>query len=198
MFLEDIVISRVRVKLLNLFLQNPGQIYHVRDIVRRSDEEINAVRRELAHMEAAGMLSKEQRANRLYYAFRKDYPLYHDLRCIVIKTGNLGAAILKNKNKIGKIRYAMFSGRYINNQPYDAEKVDLLIVGQVVLPELGVLVRQEEQLRGHEINYTVMTEEEFSFRKRRRDPFITDILSGGRLMIIGDEEDMLKVSEKPL
>src|SRR3989338_5574470 len=98
MFLEDIVISRVRVKLLNLFLQNPGQIYHVRDIVRRSSEEINAVRRELAHMEVAGMLTKEHRANRLYYAFRRDYPLFHDLRCIVIKTSNLGAAILKNKN----------------------------------------------------------------------------------------------------
>ena len=49
--LNDLIISRVRVKLLEIFLSAPGQIIHVRDLVRRSKEEINAVRRELLHME---------------------------------------------------------------------------------------------------------------------------------------------------
>jgi hypothetical protein len=39
-----------------------------------------------------------------------------------------------------------------------------------------------------------MTEEEFLFRKRRRDPFIVDILNSGRVMLIGDEEEMLKTT----
>ena len=47
MILEDLIISRVRVKMLSLFLSHPGTIFHVRDIVRKVDEEINAVRREL-------------------------------------------------------------------------------------------------------------------------------------------------------
>jgi hypothetical protein len=51
MLLEDLIISRVRVKVLTLFLSHPGTIFHVRDIVRKVGEEINAVRRELAHME---------------------------------------------------------------------------------------------------------------------------------------------------
>ncbi|MBI5619863.1 transcriptional regulator, partial [Candidatus Gottesmanbacteria bacterium] len=49
--LEDLIISRVRVKILTLFLSHPGVIFHVRDIVRKIGEEINAVRRELSHME---------------------------------------------------------------------------------------------------------------------------------------------------
>ena len=60
MKLEDIVISRVRVKILTLFMTHPGQMFHVREIVRRTEEEINAVRRELAHMEKKGMVSKER------------------------------------------------------------------------------------------------------------------------------------------
>ena len=47
--LEDIVISRVRVKMLGLFLSNPGMIFHVRDIVRRVGEEINAETRTCAY-----------------------------------------------------------------------------------------------------------------------------------------------------
>jgi hypothetical protein len=44
---------------------------------------------------------------------------------------------------------------------------------------------------GGEINYTIMSEEEFDFRKKRTDPFIMGILAGSRVMLIGDEESLL-------
>jgi hypothetical protein len=66
-----------------------------------------------------------------------------------------------------------------------------MVVGTIVLPELAVLVRNEEARLGKEINYTAMTEEEFKFRKKRNDPFIAGILGGTRLMLLGDEEAML-------
>jgi len=53
------------------------------------------------------------------------------------------------------------------------------------------LIREEEKRLGREINYTVMTEEEFSFRKKKRDPFILSVLQGSRVMLYGDEESML-------
>jgi len=192
MLLEDIIISRVRVKMLQLFLNHPGTIFHVRDIVRRIGEEINAVRRELAHMEEAGMVTKEQRANRLFYAFRKEYPLYFELLELVGKTSGLGYDILKNKAKLGKLKFVMMSGRYLRGLPRrSSTDVDVLIVGNVVLPELTQLVKAEEVRRERELNYTVMSDEEFSFRKRRRDPFVISILGGSRVMIIGDEEELL-------
>lgn len=190
--LEDIIISKTRVKLLELFLTAPGKIFHVRELVRRINEEINAVRRELAHLEKKGIVSKEPRGNRLYYAMRRDYPLYFNLMEIFVKTKGLGHEILKNRQKLGKIKYSSFSSRFARRLPKtDPEQVDVLIVGEVVLPELALLVRGEEAKRGEEINYTVMTEEEFSFRKKRNDPFIVSILSGARVMIIGDEEELL-------
>lgn len=192
MLLEDLIISRVRVKMLTLFLSYPGTIFHVRDIVRKVGEEINAVRRELSHMEKAGMVTKEQRANRLFYAFRKDYPLYFELLTLVGKISGLGADILKQKAKLGKIKFAMLSGRYLRRIPKrSSTDVDLLVVGNVVLPELSQLVKAEEVRREQELNYTVMTEEEFAFRKRRRDPFVLSILESSRVMIIGDEEELV-------
>ena len=71
------------------------------------------------------------------------------------------------------------------------EDVDILVVGDVVLPELASIIRVEESKRGKEINYTVMSREEFDFRKRSRDPFLLGILAGNRVMIIGDEEDLV-------
>lgn len=192
--LDDIIISRVRVKILTLFLTHPKEIFHVREIVRQTKEEINAVRRELSHMEKCGMVSKEQRANRLYYAFRKDYLLYDNLISLIAKTNGLGGSILKNRNKIGKVKYIMISGKFAKGLIKRPEDVDLLAVGSIVIPELAQLIKQEEVRKNIEINYTVMNEEEFNFRKRRHDPFIGSILSGSRVMIIGDEEEMLKTA----
>lgn len=190
--LSDLIISRVRVKILQLFFLAPGKIFHVRDIVRKIDEEINAVRRELAHLEKAGLMSKEHRANRLFYMLRKDYPLYFDFLELIEKTQGLGGDIIKNKLKLGKIKFAMIAGRFARAIPRTGNDVDLLVVGKVVLPELSQIVRREEGKRETEINYTVMSEEEFEFRKRRRDPFIADILKGARIMVIGDEYELVK------
>ena len=188
---SDLITSRSRVKLLNVFFANPYEMYHVRELVRRTQDEINAVRRELSYLEKRGILKREPRANRVYYSFSKTYPFYFDLLRIGAKTIGLGDNILKNRVKIGKIKYAMFSGKFARRINKDTYEVDVLLVGTIVLPELSLLIRDEERRLNTEINYTVMSEEEFSFRKKKRDPFILSILSGSRVMLIGDEESML-------
>lgn len=188
---SDLITSKSRIKLLNVFLADPSQMYHVRELVRRTGDEINAVRRELAYLQNKGILEREPRANRVYYSLLKAYPFYFDLLKIGSKTIGLGANILKNRIKLGRIKYAMFSGRFARKIKNSPDEVDLLVVGTVVLPELSLLVREEEKKSNSEINYTVMTEDEFAFRKKKRDPFVASILSGSRVMLIGDEESML-------
>lgn len=190
--LADLITSKSRIKLLYVFLASPHDMYHVRECVRRTGDEINAVRRELQLLEKKGILQKEQRANRVYYYLSKEYPFYYDLLAIGSKVLGLGADVLANRSKLGKIKYAMFSGGYVRHVKKSPDAVDFLIVGTVVLPELAILVRNEEARIGSEVNYTAMTEEEFKFRKKRNDPFISGILAGTRVMLIGDEEAMLQ------
>jgi hypothetical protein len=190
--LGDIITSKVRIKLLDLFLSDITEMYHVRGVVRETKEEINAIRRELDRLEKGGILKSESRGNRLYYWARSDYPYFGDLLAIVAKQTGLGAEIIANRAKIGKINFTMFSGKFVRRKSRRRDDdVDILVVGEVVLPELAALVRKEESKRGKEINYTVMSREELDFRKKRRDPFLLGILSGSRVMVIGDEEELV-------
>jgi len=190
--LNDIITSKVRIKILQLFFSNPTEMYHVRGVVRETKEEINAVRRELDRLEKAGILKNEARGNRLYYWVRSDYPYFGDLVSLIAKNTGLGAEIIGGRSKIGKITFVMFSGRLVRKKLRKKEdQIDILMVGDVVLPELAAIIRKEESARGKEINYTVMSREEFDFRKKRRDPFLLGILAGSRVMIIGDEEDLV-------
>ncbi|HEV2339460.1 MAG TPA: hypothetical protein VGT05_01695 [Patescibacteria group bacterium] len=189
--LADFITSKSRIKLISVFLEHPYEMFHVRELVRRTGDEINAVRRELSFLEGRGILQKEKRANRVYYFLSKSYSYYPDLLRLAVKSTGLGGAIMKNRAKLGKIKYAMFAGRYAKEHKKYADDVDFLIVGTVVIPELSLLVRNEEARIGGEINYTVMSEDEFQFRKERHDPFLGKILVDARIMLIGDEESLL-------
>ncbi|KKU28573.1 MAG: Transcriptional regulator [Candidatus Amesbacteria bacterium GW2011_GWA2_47_11b] len=190
--LKDLFISKTRVKLLETFLADPTQMYHVRDLVRKTGDEINAVRRELARMESLSMVKKEPRGNRLYYWFRQDYVFYHDLLSLVAKSTGLGAALVKSKSRLGNVVLAMLSGRFVRHLPRKSpSEVDLLVVGDINQSELASLVRAEEARREQTINYTPMAMEELRFRRTRHDPFLADILANSRVMVIGDDQDLV-------
>lgn len=190
--MEELFVSKVRVKVLQLFLTSKDDLLHVREIVRRVDEEINAVRRELARMEKFGMVSSEWRANRRFYKFRKDYRFYPELLAFAVKSTGLGGGIIKNKTSLGKIKFALMAVRFATKAVSGPEDVDLLVVGQIVLPQLQALVADEQSKREKEINYSYMDEAEFNFRVRRRDPFILKVLTQPRIMLIGDETQLME------
>lgn len=189
--MEELIVSKVRIKILQLFLLSPDPLFHVREIVRRVDEEINAVRRELARMEKFGMVASEWRANRRLYRFKKDHSFYPELLAFVTKSAGLGGDILKNKLKLGRIKYAMVATRFARNEESASDEVDILIVGQVVLPELQSIISNEQSRREREINYSYMDEPEFLFRVKKRDPFILRVLVQPKIMLIGDEIEMV-------
>jgi len=187
--LQDFMISRVRVKMVKLFFASPESMYFVREITREIKEEINAVRRELDRMLSVGMLRSEQRGNRLYYSVNTKYLYFQELQQMVIKSTGLGRKLRKNMRKLGAVSFVMFSGRFVRRLSPRQGEVDILVIGEVVLPELSLLIKEEEQVLKREINYAVFSDEEFEFRKTRRDPFVMDVLNGTRVMIIGSEDD---------
>lgn len=189
--LQDFIISKVRVKLLVVFLSDPANMFYIRELTRNIKEEINAVRRELLHMQDMGMVKGEKRGNRIYYTFNKNYLFHKELMSMIGKSSGLGLALIKASPKLGRIKFAMISGRFVRQMPRATGAVDLLLVGDLIMPQLTELVKEQEAKLSREINYTVMTEAELSYRKTHSDPFIARILSASRIMLIGDEEELV-------
>lgn len=189
--LQDFMVSRVRVKMIELFYSNTEEMYYVREISRAIKEEINAVRRELDRMVGNGILKSEQRGNRLYYYLNKRYLYFSELMQMVAKTTGLGMQIRKLRRKLGTVSFAMLSLDFLKHIPPKQDEIDLLLIGDVVLPELNAIIKKEEEKLGREINFAVFDDEEFEFRKTRRDPFIMEVLYGSRVMIIGNEEEFV-------
>lgn len=190
--LERFFISKVRVKILRLFLEEQHSAYHVRDIVRKTQEEINAVRRELINLENAGLFSKEAKFNRLYYSLNADYPLYDELRAMIYKEYGLGGSLLKEKDNLGSISYAVIGSLYLRNDPMNPNELDLLVIGSgIQMERLGILVKTIELDKQREINYTVLTDEQFEAQKKHMESYLNSFIAKKKLFIIGSEDSFL-------
>ena len=185
--LSDLIISKVRVKLLRIFLSQSKGLYYVRELTRLTKEEINAIRRELDHLLKAGLLQNEKRGNRLYYSVKTSFSLYPELVNLVTKSTGIGKLISKNRSKLGFVKFIFVSQNLARGLERAAEDVDLLIIGKVIMPQVALTVKAMEKLLNTEINYSCMTEEEFTYRKNHKDPFIIKVLLQPKVMLIGDE-----------
>jgi len=192
--LRQIIISQTRFKILRKLFNHPGESFYVRELVRATEEEINSVRRELANLAAVNIIQSEWRGNRRFYWANLRHPLFDELLNLVKKSNGFGKALIKSRQKIGDIKFLIFTSRLLYPSPASSSpEVDFLAVGELVLPEIGALVRQEEKALGREINYAVLSLKDFTFRKKNRDPFVLQILFDRYLLIIGQAADLAAI-----
>ncbi len=190
--LQHIIPSKARRKVLELFFHHPDENYYLRKVVRDTDEEVNAIKRELDILAEEKMLTREKRLNKVFYALNKNYRFYDEFLRIFTKTGCLPSLVYNNLSKMGKVKFITLSTKFAKKTAIKEDEIYLLFVGTVVVPEITTIVDEAEKDFGREINYTVMTEDEFIFRKKNNDPFIWRFLKQPKIMLIGNEEELSK------
>lgn len=192
--------SKTRIKLLHLFMNNPGKSFYVREITRLIDEQINSVRRELANMLQAGVIVSDSADNKLYYEVNQRYEFYVPLRAIFGDNAADAVAAVADteqswKEVIGSLphlRLAISAGVLVRGS---ASKVDLLLVGAMPVTKVKAAVETVERYEGREINYSVMSYDEFCYRLSVRDRFITEIINGKHAVLV-DTEKLLAYNQK--
>lgn len=192
--------SKTRVKLLHLFLNNPGASYYVREITRLVDEQINSVRRELSNMLSIGIITSDTSDNKLYYEVNQRYEHYVALRAIFadqIAVSVLPSSTLSSSvddvwsglvRSLPGLRVAVASGMLVKDS---VSNIDLLLVGDIPNSKVQSVVRSIESSIGRELNYTVMTYDDFYYRLSLRDKFITEIIQNNHT-VVADTDGILK------
>ncbi|MBC7764754.1 transcriptional regulator [Microbacteriaceae bacterium] len=190
--------SKTRVKLLHLFLNNPGKAFYVREITRLIDEQINSVRRELANMLEVGIITSDSADNKLYYEINQRYEHYTPFRGIfAVQKSGASNIVTKSEKlsswetdlaKLSGLRIAIIAGVLVNGS---ASAVDMLIVGNIPEKKVAQIVSLIEKDQGRELRYSVLSYDEFYYRLSVRDKFINDILTNKHQVLV-DTDNILK------
>ena len=214
--LEQIFGSRTRVKLLKLFLNDPDKAYFVREISRTIGAQINSVRRELLNLKSLGIVGEvEGPENKEYivpvkergkdngslklkkissvdvtkkfFQANKFFILFPELKALILKADFLlEKNLAKEIGKIGEVDYLALTGDFVGLS--DAP-VDLILVGKFNKNKLGDLINDFEKDFGRAIDYTVMTRQEFNYRKDITDRFLYNILENKKIVMINELDD---------
>lgn len=202
--IEQLFGSRTRARLLTLFLENSDRAFYVRELTRRIDAQLNAVRRELKNLVDVGVVlevegkiipteAKDDEPGvkgekKKFYRANIEFPLFEDLRAVMRK-----AAVLMNREIVrvlrekGDIDLILLTGRFV-----DAPNVptDLLIVGTIDPEHLAEAIREFERDIAREVNFTAMPKEEFLYRRDVGDRFLATILDAKRVVLWNTFSDL--------
>jgi len=191
--LEQIIGSKTRVKLLRLFLNNPTQQFYLRELARRLKTQLNSVRREMENLEKLGIVQsiqqeagyvKEKGGMKKYFVTNIDYILFPELKALFLKSQLLLEKSFVSKIKsLAKLQLFILTGVFIGQK---GMSTDMLLVGNINRDKLAQAIRAFERDFGQSINYTVLSPQEFKYRKDITDKFLYDILEGEK-MVICDE-----------
>jgi predicted nucleotidyltransferase len=186
--LEALISSKTRVKLLTLFLLNPGSEFYIREIGRTTGENINAVRRELSNLESFGLLVGQRKGNQQYYTVNTGHFIFSELQKIILKTEGV-SGILQRALAGEKISCVFIYGSFAKGTAGAKSDIDLFIVGAIDEDRLIPIIHSCEQETGREINYTLMTAEEFAKKKKQDDPFVKNVMKEEKIVLYGTCDD---------
>lgn len=179
LMLSRLFTSKARIKLLTIFLLNPTEEYFVRELTRKLGEQINAVRRELENLKKLGLLKSRNRNRRKFYTVNNQFVLFRDLRNLFLKAVNSHDHLVKKLQEIGDLDFILLSGIFFNKN--EAE-VDLLLVGNVDKDALTSFLSRELDFE-REIKFTLLTKDDFAYRLKYNDRFLSQLLA--------DEENLI-------
>ncbi|MDO4868290.1 MAG: transcriptional regulator [bacterium] len=199
--IEALFGSKTRVKLLNLFLNNPEKTFYVREITRLIDEQVNSVRRELKNLEDIKAVNSATEDRKLFYGINQRFKYYIPLRAIFAGIDSGEESIIKEKEQgwrygtsdIDKdLGILIISGVLVKGSESD---IDMILVGNNSKKQLSDWAKNIEKQEGRDLNYVILSMEEFYYRYTSSDVFINGIFQNEHRIIV-DREDILKNKER--
>jgi len=180
-----------RRQVLALLLLHPDESFHLRELARVTNTQPGTLRRELAQLADAGILSRERVGNLVRYKADTTCPIYDELRGILKKTAGV-ADVLRNSLAplTDKITVAFVYGSVASGTERRSSDIDIMIVGTASFEGVvRALHPCQEQLR-REVNPNVYRPDEFKKKVKEKDPFLSRVLEQPKLFVLGKENDL--------
>ncbi len=186
--------SKLRVEILALFLSRSEEALYLGEIVKLTGADRGNISRELRNLEGIGLLISRKQGNLKYYSLNRDFLLYDELKSIILKTRGAVGMLKKALSKVKNIDCAFIYGSIASGTETAKSDIDLMVIGNVSLESLLRLTRGTEKSLGREINPSLYSVREYKSRWKKKDPFIVQVMSEPRIMLMGDDDGLRRIT----
>jgi predicted nucleotidyltransferase len=192
--LADLLFGRTRGAILALLFGHADQSFYTRQIAREVDASVGAVQRELENLSKVGLIVRNSVGSQVFYQANRDAPIFREMHGLVNKTVGIFSVLRSALHPLAKrVLVAFVYGSVAREEETAQSDVDLLVVGKATLEEvLSRLSTVEKSIR-RPINPTVYSVAEFKSKLASGNHFLTAVLKGQKVFLLGDEDELRKV-----
>jgi predicted nucleotidyltransferase len=196
---SKIIFGKTRGAILALLYGRPDESFYLRQVVRASGCGLGPVQRELKLLTEAGIIRRTPSGRQVYFQANSESPVFPELKSLIAKTVGVGDALRRALAPMKPlIQVAFIFGSTASGEERTGSDIDLLIVGEVSFSDVVLNLQATQNALGREINPTVYSIAEFQARLRERHHFVTSVIDGKKIFLIGDEDELRRLAPKRL
>lgn len=179
---SDILDSKYGSTLLAFLLLAPARSFSAKELSKRLHISEKILSNALREFVDDSMLTQFSRGKNRLFIINQKHKLFPEIKTSLAKNqkpyeDELFIAI----KKLGEVKAAFLSGVF-TGQPQ--LPVDLLLVGKISLTKLDIFLKQCKIMMGVDVNYSVMSVEEYRLRSDTFDRFIKDIFDYPHIVVM--------------
>lgn len=192
--LDLITKSKIRQKMILLFMNNKGEDYYINQIARIIGTTSGTTQRELNKLLKNSLVTHERKGNLVLYKLNESHPLLKEIESIVNKTIGIEVVLKEELTKLKGLEYAFIFGSYVKGDFNAKSDLDVYIIGDVNNERLHAIIDKMEKMLQKEVNPHVSLLSEFK-QKLNKSYFIKDITQK-YLLVVGDENEFAKIIKR--
>jgi len=188
--LADALFTTTQQRVLAQLFGQPQRSFFATELIELTGSGSGAVQRELKRLTSSGLITVTRIGNQKHYQANPDSPVFDELRGLVIKTVALVEPIRQALELADRIELALLYGSVVKGTDTAASDIDLLIsADEVTLEDIYSALAPVEANLARKISPSLYTPQEFADRKAANNAFLTRVLAGEHLILIGSEDD---------
>jgi predicted nucleotidyltransferase len=189
--LAGALFSKTQQRVLGVLFGNPDRSFYSAEIIARARGGTGTVLRELARLEASGLITAHRVGNQRHYQANPQSPVFEELRSIIAKTVGVADPLRQAFKRVApKITAAFVYGSVARQKDTAHSDIDLIIISdRLAYADVYPALESVGKAVGRQVNPTIYTRAEFKKRVKARNAFVTKVLGLPKLWIIGSEND---------
>jgi len=188
--IQALISSNIRIALLKILALNPDSAFNINELSRRTQFSLRGVEKELKNLLSGGILKREIIGNQHRYQLDPRCPILQEIKGIITKTVGVVELIKNALKSVEKdITKAFIFGSFASGDYGYESDVDLFMVTGLTGLKIAGLIGDLQNEIGRAINVSQFRPEEFDRRKQNNDHFLSQVLKGPKIYIIGQSDE---------
>ena len=175
------------------------EAFYLRQFVRASGGGLGAIQRELRQLVQSDIIRRTAQGNQVYFRANDKCPIFAELKSLLMKTAGVADVLRAALAPLAdRIEIAFLFGSTAKGKERQGSDIDMLVVGETSFADVVAAIGPAQEQLQREVNPTLYPPEEFCAKLAARHHFLSSVMAGSKVFLIGDEHGLERLAEERL